>query len=123
MSKKLSLHRRFSTALVLSIGSFILFAPRAQAQDSLHYRFNYFLTGDAVIGGTAVQSNNNGYASGTINIGLLRPDGSPAPNGSLPVPVTNGVPADIIAAYVYWQADVPLGTGIGAGNDPKADPA
>jgi len=71
-------------------------APSIAAGDSLHFKNNWFLTGDYVVGGVGVRGTGvNGFATGVIPIA--------------------GVPAhaDIIAAYLYWETlgNSPNGTG------------
>jgi hypothetical protein len=66
----------------------MLVAPASQAQSSLHYFKNYFLTGDYVAAGVGLRGKGvDGLASGSINI-----DPAQIPAG-----------ADIVAAYLYWQ--------------------
>ncbi len=93
----------------LLIGVFLLFVQSSQAADALKYFKNYFVTGDYVVGGVGLRGKGvlspalGGYfATGTITIG------GNGPNGSAPVPATNGVPADIVAAFLYWQTDEPV---------------
>src|SRR6267142_4135667 len=99
MSRNLFLPRLLRTAVFFSVGFLALFAQVARAEDALKYFKNYFVTGDYVVGGvglrgTGVYSPSLGgsFATGTINIG------GAGPNGSNPVPVTNGVPAGVVAA-------------------------
>jgi len=89
-----------------------LFLQTAQGAngDALSFFKNYFVTGDYVVGGVGLRglgvyspSLGGNYATGIINIG------GAGPNGSKPVPVINGAPADVVAAFLYWQTDEPVG--------------
>ena len=62
----------------------------------LTFNNNYFVTGDFAVGSVPLLAagDGTGFATGTINISSISGDPS------------NGVPegADIVAAYLYWQA-------------------
>jgi len=99
---------KLRTAALL-VGFVTLFSPAAQAADATAFFKNYFVTGDYVVGGVGLRglgvyspTLKGSYATGIINIG-----GS-GPNGSKPVPVINGAPADVVAAFLYWQTDEPI---------------
>src|SRR5262249_13979401 len=103
--------RSLRTAVLFSIaiGAFAHSVTAAPATDALKFWKNYFITGDYVVGGVGLRGHgvldpnlNLSFSNGEINIG-----DTTVPNGSSPVPTTNGVPADIIAAYLYWQTEEP----------------
>src|SRR4029077_13564826 len=70
--------------------------------DTLSYFKNYFVTGDVAFAGVGLRSTGvNGYATGTITMG-----GVPCTGGSpvqyVPCSTPGAVPADIVAAFLYW---------------------
>jgi len=86
----------------------------AQAQGPLNYFKNYFVTGDYVVGGvglakTPVTQLANSVPSSISVTGSIALNSVPCTSGpglfASVVPCTNkgAVPADIIAAFLYWQ--------------------
>src|SRR5580704_11692327 len=108
--------RRFPwsrSAIVFGLGLLALFVPAAQtqtvvAQGPLNYFQNYFVTGDYAVGGVGGLSTKGANPTATINF-----SGVPCTSGpgllARVVPCTSGgaVPADIIAAFLYWQTIEP----------------
>src|ERR1700692_2460525 len=101
------------SAIVFGLGLLALFVPAAQtqtvvAQGPLNYFQNYFVTGDYAVGGVGGLSTKGANPTATINF-----NGVPCTSGpglfALVVPCTSGgaVPADIIAAFLYWQTIEP----------------
>ncbi|MGH9201938.1 MAG: hypothetical protein ACRD2A_11965, partial [Vicinamibacterales bacterium] len=86
--------KRIVAAVLLGAGLVVFFAQtggHAQASDALTYSGGFLVTGNYVVGGIDLteQSNppdQNGFSTGTIQM--------------------SGVPADadIVAAYLYWEA-------------------
>lgn len=99
------------TAAILGFAFFVFFAQAASAQGPLNYFKNYFVTGDYLVGGVGLA----GTKTTTPVTGALAVTGSITLNS---VPCTSGpgllasvvpctakgaVPADVIAAFLYWQ--------------------
>src|SRR6476620_8742506 len=112
MSRSLSFRQLFSAAFILSVCLLIALVPQtsfATGNDDdspLDFFKNYFVTGDYVAGGVGmgdlrgkgvlINPTNpkltawkGTYTTATINVG------GTGPNGSSPIPTTNGLPADI----------------------------
>ena len=96
-------------AALIAIGlafSFTQLGSGAEILDPLPYSRGYLLTGNYVVSGVDLteQQNppdSNGMSTGTINITKCSP-----------TVTTNCVPADadIVAAYMYWEAIIPTAT-------------
>src|SRR5262245_54117553 len=117
MSRTLSLRALLRAAFFFSLAFLFSFEQVGTAADALQYYRNFFVTGDTVAGGVGLSkqgvyspSLGNYFATGTINIG-----GS-GPNGSEPLPAVNGRPAEVVAAFLYWQSDEPAGSNPSAMN-------
>src|SRR5262245_57834284 len=101
-----------TSAAVLVVS--LLSATSVQAADALRYFKNYFITGDFVAAGVGLRSTGvGGFASGNIVINTVPcTAGSPAAGYSYVDCSTQGaVPADIIAAFLYWTTEVNTSTG------------
>src|SRR5205814_8680638 len=88
------------------IALFFLLPQAIYAQtDTLSYFKNYFVTGDVAFAGVALRSTGvNGYATGAINMsGVPCTGGSPAQY--VPCSALGATPADIVAAFLYWQTE------------------
>jgi hypothetical protein len=78
---------------------------QTQPPDTLRFFKNYFVTGDYVVGGVGLrgQGGLNGSPAG-IATGWIRTSGAPEDAAGHPT-------ADILAAFLYWQAVTKDGTG------------
>src|SRR6186713_529126 len=96
------------TAL-FSICILVLYGLVASAQVSnipVRYFKNYFVTGDYAVAGVGLRGTGvNGFATGTINMSAVPCTSRPAPAGVVPCDTAGSVPADIVAAYLYWEAE------------------
>jgi hypothetical protein len=98
----------FRTAVTLAL--LALFSPlmRAQAQAPLNYFKNYFVTGDYAVGGVGLANVKPvaGSVSSTINFSGVPCTSGPGFNASVVPCTSNGAqPADVIAAFLYWQTN------------------
>ena len=101
-----------ASVLACSLGLAALVAQPVQTQtqatqppDALQFFKNYFVTGSHVVGGVGLQGRGvNGVATGSIPM-------SGAPEG-----------ADIVAAFLYWQAVTKDGTGNAGATSVKFGP-
>jgi hypothetical protein len=94
------------SATVLGLGFLALLVQAAQAQGPLNYFKNYFVTGDYAVGGVGLSGKAvNGAVTGTINFSGVPCTSGPGFFASvLPCTVQGALPADIVAAFLYWQA-------------------
>ena len=84
-----------------------LFAQLASAQGPLNYFQNYFVTGDYVVGGVGLY-NQGANPTGTINFSGVPCTSGPGLLASVvPCSAKGAVPADIIAAFLYWETIEP----------------
>ena len=117
MSRKLCV-KGPHTAVFLSIALFFGFTELGHAADALDFFKNYFVTGDYVAAGVGLRGTGKSVADPCLDQGV--PGTQPCPinpswSGSYAkniiqisgLPVTNGIPADIVAAFLYWQSDEP----------------
>ncbi len=102
------------SAAIFGFAFLALFVQTAQAQGPLNYFKNYFVTGDYVVGGvglskatvTSLQGSTPPSISVTSSIAL---DSVPCTSGPglfarvVPCAEKGAAPADIIAAFLYWQ--------------------
>ena len=90
------------TAVTLAL--LALFAPLMRAQQvQLSYFKNYFVTGDYLVGGVSL-SGKTGSVSSSINFSGVPCTTGPGLFASvIPCSTTGAVPADVIAAFLYWQ--------------------
>jgi hypothetical protein len=91
-----------------------LFAQLGEAADALQFFKNYFVTGDVALAGVGLRSSGvNGFATGTINM-----NGVPCTGGSpvaiVPCSTPGSVPADVVAAFLYWEAEENTATPLAA---------
>src|SRR5438552_5484341 len=118
MSRNLFLQRLSRSAVFFSFGFLALFAEVGQAADALRFFKNYFVTGDYVVGGVGLRGQGRSVLDPCKDQNALNPScanfaGSYAKNSitieKVPVTLINGVrvPADIVAAFLYWQTDEP----------------
>lgn len=92
------------SAKIFGLALFALFVQTASAQGPLTYFKNYFVTGDYAVGGVGL-SGTKGSATGTINFsGVPCTSGPGLLAGVIPCAANGAVPADIVAAFLYWQA-------------------
>ncbi len=100
------------SAIVFGLGLLALLAPAAQAQQAqpvvsqgpLNYFQNYFVTGDYVVGGVGGLSTLGPNPTATITLNSVPCTTGPGLSASVvPCSARGAVPADIIAAYLYWQ--------------------
>ena len=96
------------SATLLGLGFLALFVQAASAQaPPLSYFQNYFVTGDYVVGGVALGQSQN-----PTNVSLPF-SGVPCTSGPgliasvVPCSTKGAYPADIIAAFLYWQTTEP----------------
>src|SRR5262245_22311456 len=84
-----------------------MFGQIGQADDALSFANNWFVTGDVTFASVALRSsgNPNGLATGTITVtGVPCSDGNPVHNDGT-CDTLGAVPADIVAALLYWQTE------------------
>jgi Bacterial Ig-like domain (group 3)/MBG domain (YGX type)/Bacterial Ig-like domain (group 2) len=100
------------TATIFGLAFLALFVPAAQAQGPLNYFKNYFVTGDYVAGGVGLANVKpvKGPVTGAVELTTsITLNSVPCTTGpgllASVIPCTNkgAVPADIIAAFLYWQ--------------------
>jgi hypothetical protein len=117
---------------IFGLALLALFMPAAQAQNPnpLNYFQNYFATGDYVVGGVALAGAARTSTSSSVSVSsAITLNTVPCTNGPglfasvVPCTAKGAVPADIIAAFLYWQTiettETPSsanGTFNGAGN-------
>ena len=100
------LSHRFRSAVVFGLGFLALVVPAAQAQqEPLNFFKNYFVTGDYVVGGVGLAGKAvNGSVTSTINFSGVPCTSGPGLAASVvPCTAKGAVPADVIAAFLYWQ--------------------
>ncbi len=101
-------------AAVLALGFLGLFGQPAHAQGPLNYFKNYFVTGDYVVGGvglakTAVTPLAGSTPSSISVTSSITLNSVPCTSGPgltssvVPCTASGAVPADVIAAFLYWQ--------------------
>ncbi len=84
-----------------------LLVPAANAQGPLNYFQNYFVTGDYVVGGVGL------YGQGANPSASINFSGVPCTSGPglfasvVPCTAKGAVPADIVAAFLYWETIEP----------------
>src|SRR5437867_4978788 len=119
MSRNLFLHRLLRSAVFFSIGFLALFAQVGQAADAHRFFKDLFVTGNYVAGGVGLRGKGINVADPCKDQAPTNPACPTKPTswagsyatGSIVIsglPVTNGVPADVVAAFLYWQTDEPV---------------
>jgi hypothetical protein len=102
------------SAIIIGLGFLALFVQAAQAQGPLNYFKNYFVTGDYVVGGvglagttvTPLAGSTPSSISVTSSIALASVPCTTGPGllaSIVPCTAKGAVPADVIAAFLYWQ--------------------
>ena len=95
------------SAIVFGLGFLALLAPAAQAQGPLNYFQNYFVTGDYVVGGVGLYGSNPNPTA-TINFSGVPCTSGPGLVASVvPCSAKGAYPADIVAAFLYWETIEP----------------
>ena len=95
------------SATALALGFVALFVQAAQGQGPLNYFQNYFVTGDYVVGGVGLYGKT-ANPTGTINFSGVPCTSGPGLFASVvPCSTKGAVPADIIAAFLYWETIEP----------------
>jgi hypothetical protein len=91
---------------VFGLGFLALFVQAAQAQGPLNYFKNYFVTGDYAVGGAGLYGKAvNGSVTGNIKFSGVPCTSGPGLFASVvPCTAPGALPADVIAAFLYWQA-------------------
>jgi hypothetical protein len=95
------------SATLFGFGFLALFVQLASAQGPLNYFQSYFVTGDYVVGGVGL------YGKGANPTGTINFSGVPCTSGPgsfasvVPCSAKGAVPADIIAAFLYWETIEP----------------
>jgi len=101
------------SVVVFGLGLLALFVPAARAQTvvsqgPLNYFQNYFVTGDYVVGGVGGLSTLGPNPTATINFsGVPCISGPGLFAGVVPCTAKGAAPADIIAAFLYWETIEP----------------
>lgn len=87
-----------------------MFGQAANAQGPLSYFKNYFVTGDYVVGGVGLANVTPTVSGSTISVtDTLNFSGVPCTTGPgllagvIPCSAKGAQPADVIAAFLYWQ--------------------
>jgi hypothetical protein len=82
-------------------------APHAAGADALNYFQNYFVTGDAAYGSVGLRGTGvGGKANGSITISGVPCTSGVGPSASIvPCTASGAVPADVVAAYLYWETE------------------
>jgi hypothetical protein len=104
------------SAIVIGFGFLALFVQAAQAQGPLNYFKNYFVTGDYVVGGVGLAGTtvtplagstpSSISVSSSITLNSVPCTSGPGPfAGIVPCTANGAVPADVIAAFLYWQTN------------------
>src|ERR1700677_3930675 len=107
-----SLWSKFAT--LFGLGFLALLVQSAQAQGPLNYFKNYFVTGDYVVGGVGLAKTTVkplvGSTPSSISVtSSIALNSVPCTTGPgllasvIPCTSKGAVPADIIAAFLYWQ--------------------
>jgi Bacterial Ig-like domain (group 2) len=97
------------SAALFGLGFLALFVHMASAQTvvsqgPLNYFQNYFVTGDYVVAGVGGLSTQGGNPTASINFSGVPCTTGPGVTASVvPCAAKGAVPADIIAAFLYWQ--------------------
>jgi Bacterial Ig domain len=99
MSKNSHSAWRTTSAAAFAVGVALMLAQqsgRAQTPDPLTYAKGFLVTGNFVTGGVDLTpqqnpADMNGFATGTISM------------SGVPYDSTGGPPADIVAAFLYWE--------------------
>ncbi len=96
---------RSQSAAIFSLGFLALFAQAALAQGPLNYFKNYFVTGDYAVAGVGLSGKAvKGSVTGTINFSGVPCTSAPGLFATVvPCTAKGAVPADVIAAFLYWQ--------------------
>ncbi|MGA2215114.1 MAG: hypothetical protein ABSH31_17705, partial [Bryobacteraceae bacterium] len=95
------------SAFVFGLAFLALLVPAANAQGPLNYFQNYFVTGDYVVGGVGL------YGQGANPSASINFSGVPCTSGPglfasvVPCTAKGAVPADIVAAFLYWETIEP----------------
>jgi hypothetical protein len=96
------------SATILGLGFLALFVQVASAQGPLNYFQNYFVTGDYVVGGVGGLSTQGPNPTATIPpISVPCTSGPGLLASVVPCTAKGAVPADIIAAFLYWETIEP----------------
>jgi hypothetical protein len=104
MSRKL-LFVRVRTIVFFSACFLAAFEQAASASDALNYWKNYFVTGDYTAAGVGLRGSGvNGFATGTITVTGVPCTGG-APVTYVACNTTGAIPADIVAAFLYWETE------------------
>lgn len=100
----------FRAAAILGFAFLVFFVQAANAQGPLNYFKNYFVTGDYAVQGVGLASVAPIVSGSTISINdSLNFSGVPCTSGPgllasvIPCSAKGAVPADVIAAFLYWQ--------------------
>src|SRR3984885_11758588 len=112
--RTLTLWSKFAT--LFGLGFLALFVQSAQAQGPLNYFKNYFVTGDYVVGGVGLAGTtvtplvgstpSSISVSSSITLNSVPCTSGPGPfAGIVPCTANGAVPADVIAAFLYWQTN------------------
>lgn len=96
---------------IFGLGCLALFAQTVQAQGPLNYFKNYFVTGDYVVGGVGLTGQKlSSPVTGAVAVtGNITLNSVPCTSGPglfasvVPCTANGAVPADVIAAFLYWQ--------------------
>lgn len=87
-----------------------LFSPLMRAQVQLSYFKNYFVTGDYAVGGVGLANVPPAVSGSTITVadsinfsGVPCTSGPGLLSGVIPCTAKGAQPADVIAAFLYWQ--------------------
>jgi hypothetical protein len=101
------LEKRMKKPVVIAVGFLSLFAQVARAGDALTYFKNYFVTGDVAVAGVGLRGTGvGGLATGTISMaGVPCIDGGVPSSGLVSCSTAGAVPADILAAFLYWGTE------------------
>ncbi len=97
------------SAAIFGLVFLALFVQVASAQQPpLNYFQNYFVTGDYVVGGVGALSPTNPNPTATIKFSGVPCTSGPGLLASVvPCTAKGAVPADIVAAFLYWQTIEP----------------
>lgn len=104
MSRKL-LFTQVRTVVFFSACFLAAFQQAAGASDALSYWKNYFVTGDYIAAGVGLRgTGSNGLATGIITVNNVPCTGG-VPVTYVPCNTPGAVPADIVAAFLYWETE------------------
>jgi hypothetical protein len=96
------------SATIFGLVFLALFVQIASAQAPLNYFQNYFVTGDYVVGGVGGLSTQGSNPTATINFsGVPCTSGPGLFAGVVPCTARGANPADIVAAFLYWETIEP----------------